>query len=303
MHILVTGGAGFVGRHVVAHALRSGHQVTLWSRRARTAAAAPRGAECASATANRLSVDLGEPEAVAGALAQASPDAVVHTAALMRGSRAELDAVNVAGTRTLVQHLARLPRPPHFVHVSTFAVEDIPPTDYSDSKGAAEEVVRASGLSWVILRPSLIYGPDDASNTQRLVEALRAGTMWLPAGGRAPIQPVYVEDVAEACVEAAVRPQAAGRTLRLGGPLPVTVRDFRQAVRDASGGAARIRGLPLPLFALLANAAALLGRREALGVLAFHRTSHAVDSSEARAVLEFGPRGLPEGLAATFARR
>ena len=294
MHILVTGGSGFVGRHVVSLARRGGHTVTIWTRRP------PAG----SGDGPRwIAADLARPESVAAALAQAPPDAVVHAAALMQGTRAELDAVNVAGTRALAQGLARLPRPPRLVHLSSFAVEDPPPTPYSESKAAAEEVVRTSGLPWVILRPTLIYGADDGSNTARLVEALRAGTMWLPAGGRTSIQPVHVEDVATACLEATVRTGAVGRTLRLGGPEPVSVRGFREAVRAASGGRARIRSIPMPVFAPLARGAALLGRRGALGVLAFHRATHAVDSAEARQVLGFRPRPLSEGLAATFGRR
>lgn len=295
MHILVTGGSGFVGRHVVSLALRGGHAVTIWTRR-------PPAAEGVGA-ARRIAADLGRPESVAAALAQAPPDAVVHAAALMKGPRAELDAVNVEGTRALAEGLLRLPRVPRLVHLSSFAVEDTPPTPYSESKAAAEDVVRASGLPWVILRPTLIYGPDDGSNTQRLVESLRAGTMWLPAGGCTTIQPVHVEDVAAACLEAAVRADAVGRTLRLGGPAPVSVRAYREAVREASGGRARIRGLPLPVFAAIARGAALLGRRGALAVLAFHRTTHAVDSAEAARVLGFRPRALDEGLAATFGRR
>jgi nucleoside-diphosphate-sugar epimerase len=295
VHILVTGGSGFLGRHVVAEALHRGHAVTLWSRRA------AHDTGRAPSTAGRVVVDLADPDGVSAALAQAPPDAVVHAAALMTGSRAELDAVNVDGTRTLARALARLAGPPRLVHVSTFSVEDTPPTPYSESKSEAEVVVRASGLPWVILRPALIYGPDDASNTRRLVEALRAGTMWLPAGGRTSIQPVHVDDVAAACLESAVRAEAVGATLRLGGPEPVSVREFREAVREASGGAARIRGIPLPIFAALAQGAALLGRRDALGVLAFHRSTHGVDSAEAQRVLGYRPRGLAQGLAATFA--
>ena len=298
MHILVTGGSGFLGRHVVAQALGRGYAVTWWSRRPEVAGS---GAAASTAAARPVAVDLADAAGVTAALAAAPPDAVVHAAALMKGPRAELDAVNVEGTRTLARALSRLPRPPRLVHLSTFAVEDTPPTAYSDSKAEAEAVVRASGLPWVILRPSLIYGPNDDSNTRRLVDSLRAGTMWLPAGGRTAIQPVHVDDVAAACLEAATRPEAVGATLRLGGPEPVSVRGFREAVREATGGAARIRGIPLPLFALLARGAALAGKRQVLGVLAFHRATHGVDSGEARRLLGFKPRGLAEGLAATFA--
>ena len=295
MHILVTGGAGFVGRHVVSLARRHGHAVTIWTRR-------PPPAEGAG-DARRIAADLARPESVAAALAQAPPEAVVHAAAVMLGTRAELDAVNVEGTRALVQGLARLPRAPRLVHLSSFAVEDTPPTPYSESKSVGEDVVRSSGLPWVILRPTLIYGPDDGSNTQRLVESLRAGTMWLPAGGRTAIQPVHVDDVAAACLEAAVRADAVGCTLPLGGPEPVSVRAWREAVREASGGRARIRSVPLPVVAAAARGAALLGKRGALGVVAFHRATHAVDSSEAARVLGFRPRALDAGLAETFGPR
>jgi nucleoside-diphosphate-sugar epimerase len=126
--------------------------------------------------------------------------------------------------------------------------------------------------------------------------------MWLPAGGRAQIQPVHVADVAAACVAAATAGVAAGRIYRLGGPCPVSVRTFREAVRAASGGRARIRTLPLALLALGAPLLALAGRRGAAGVLAFHRAGHEVDSSEAQRDLGFRPRSLAEGLAETFGR-
>ncbi|HTE04610.1 MAG TPA: NAD(P)H-binding protein, partial [Planctomycetota bacterium] len=198
---------------------------------------------------------------------------------------------------------AALARAPRFVHVSSFAVEDHPPTHYSDSKLAAEALVGASGLPWTILRPALIYGPGDAGNTDALVAKLRGGTMWLPRGGAATIQPVFVDDVVAALLAACERPAAVGRTYRLGGPEPVSVRDYRLAVRDASGGRARLRGIPLPLFAVLARALALAGKRGALGVLAFHGRDHAVESDAARRELSFRPRALAEGLALTFPSR
>ena len=107
-------------------------------------------------------------------------------------------------------------------------------------------------------------------------------------------------DVAGAILQAASAPRAVGKVYRLGGPEPVSVRDFRTAVRDATGGQATIRSIPLPLFALSAHALALLGRRGPAGVLAFHRADHAVDSADARADLQFRPRSLEQGLRETF---
>lgn len=302
MRLLITGGSGFVGRHLVARALRAGHHVTLLCRD-------PQGTQRALAplvagTPGPLELrraDLARPADLSGLAQAVRPQAVVHLAALIQGTPEALRAANVAATRALLAELASAESRPRVVHVSSFAVEDIPPTPYSESKLEGEAVVRAGPLPWVVLRPSLVYGPGDEGNTRPLVARLRAGTHWLPAGGRTRIQPVHVEDLAAACLAAAQAPQAAGRLYRLGGPEPVAVGDFRRAVRDASGGRASIRSIPLPLFALAARALALAGRRGALGVLAFHRADHAVDIREAQRDLDFRPRPLEQGLRETFA--
>lgn len=244
--------------------------------------------------------DLSDPEATVGGWAADPPDVLIHAAAVIEGSPEQLNAANVEGTAALLAALARLPRPPRLVLISSFATEDTPSTPYSDSKLAAEQLLRDSTLDWVILRPSLIYGPSKSGNVADVTERLRTGSMWLPGGGRTKIQPVYVEDVAAACLAAAGRDDVLGRTYRLGGPAPISVRGFREALRDASGGRARIRSIPLPLFALMARGAALLGKRGALEVLAFHRSTHEVDSTDAMAELGFEPRPLAAGLALSF---
>jgi len=303
LRLLLTGGTGFVGRHVVDLALRSGHSVEVLSRdpaAARAVLASLPGAAAHPAALRCRRADLQGPANLADALAGARPEAVVHLAGLIRGTPAELAALNVEATAALLAVLARHAPAARLVYVSSFAAEDAPSTPYSESKQAAEDRVRASPGPWVILRPTLIYGAGDTANTPALAASLRSGTHWLPGGGRARIQPVHVGDVAAACLAAAGEPRAAGRTYRLGGPEPLSVADFRAAVRDASGGRAVLRAIPLPLFALAARALALLGRRGALDVLAFHRADHAVDSAAARAELGFSPRPLAQGLHETF---
>jgi nucleoside-diphosphate-sugar epimerase len=297
VHLAITGGSGFVGRHVVAGALARGDSVTVLSR---DPGASDAALAAAGLGARSVPADLGDESILRTALAGPAPDAVIHAAALLEGSPEQLQAVNVAGTAALIGALRSLPAPPRLVLISSFAVEDTPPTPYSDSKLAAESLVRESGLPWVILRPALVYGPGDRNNTERLVARLRAGAMWLPAGGRVQIQPVHVHDVAAACLAAVWRDEALGGTYRLGGAEPISVRAWREAVRDATGGRARIRAIPLPLFALAARGLALLGKRSALGVLTFHRNEHRVDSTAALADLDYRPRPLERGLRETF---
>jgi len=296
MRLLVTGGAGFLGRHVTAAGLARGDAVTVLSRHPDRVTDLPRGARL-------LAGDLTDPTGLAATLSglgEQAPQAVVHAAAVVADHDPKLYQVNVDGTAALCAALTALPQPPRLVHVSTFAVEDTPRTGYSDSKLAAEEVVSASGLPYVVLRPSLIYGRGDGTNTPALVEKMRQRVHWLPGGGRVLIQPVHVGDVAAACIAATERAGCLGRVYRLAGPEPVAVRRFREAVRDASGGAAAIRSMPLPLLTLAAELLALTGKPRARDVLAFHRRDHRVDISAACEDLGFQPRSLEAGLLETF---
>ncbi len=302
MRLLLTGGSGFVGRHLAALALREGHAVDVLTRDPRAAEQRLRLLAGSHAAVLRcFQADLERPSGLAELLRTARPEAVVHLAALVKGAPQALAAANVEATRALLAALEPLAPSPRVVHVSSFAVEDTPPTPYSDSKLAGERLVCGSRLPWVVLRPALVYGPGDEGNTRPLVARLRQGRHWLPAGGRTRIQPVHVEDLARACLAAAQAPAAVGRTYRLGGPQPVPVGDFRRALCAASGGRASLRAIPLPLFAAAARLLALLGRRGALGVLAFHRADHALDLTDARRDLAFAPRPLEQGLRETFA--
>lgn len=296
MKILVTGGAGFLGRHVVARLLQLGDEVLALSR------SPERAAETLPPTARCVAGDLTRPDDLAGLLEREQPEAVIHCAAVVAHDDPGLVGVNVGGTRSLAEQLLRLTTPPRLVHVSSIAVEDIPPTEYSESKLAGENVVRESGLPFVIARPALIFGPGDTTNTPALVERLAAGKHWLPAGGRTRIQPVFVEDVAAALAECARRPDIEGRTYRLGGDEPISVHDYRLALRDASGGNAEIRAFPLWLLRLAAIPLGLLGKTGPALQVQFHRAQHEVDNRAAARDLDYAPRPLAEGLALTFPR-
>ncbi len=293
MKLLITGGTGFLGRHLVAAAKNAGHQITVMSRQASEATGLPEDVVTVNGMI-REGVDLTE------AIATAHPDAVIHTAAVVDDNSSELLPVNVGGTAALVAAMEAASPNPRLVYVSSFAVEDTPPTAYSRSKEQAESLVASSSLPYVLMRPSLIYGPGDTSNGPRLVQSLRSGIQWLPGGGSVKIQPVHVADVAKALITAAESDAPLGKTYRLGGPEPISVASYRGAVRDIAGGSARLLPMPRPLLGIAARIAAILGRPRGLSVLAFHRQDHLVDSSEAIKDLGFAPRPLQDGLEETY---
>lgn len=293
--ILVTGGTGFLGRHLLRAARAGGHAVTIVSR---NPSRVPELADQATLVAG----DVREGVSLVDTFAAAAPDAVIHAAAIVDHRDPDLLAVNVGGTAEVVAAARALSTPPRLVYVSSFAVEDPPPTEYSRSKEAAEAVVTGQDdVPWVIVRPTLIYGPDDGGTTPALVEALKSGVHALPGGGTARISPVHVDDVAAALVAACERDDVEGGRYRLGSADGISVRDYRAAVRDTTGGRARFVTLPLGLLGAAGAALRMLGKPGVSRVVAFHRHGdHVVDNTDAIADLGYAPRTVRDGVADAF---
>jgi NADH dehydrogenase len=156
--------------------------------------------------------------------------AVAKSAVLLRAARD-------AGVRRLV-------------HVSVVNAAPDAETPYVRAKAALEGVVRSSGLEWVIVRPTLTYGPGDIL-INNLAWALRRFPVYgLPGLGRYTVQPVHVDDVAHICVEAGAR--EGGRVVDAAGPETMTYRALVDLVREAVGSRSLV--LPMPGLVVLATA-------------------------------------------------
>jgi uncharacterized protein YbjT (DUF2867 family) len=140
------------------------------------------------------------------------------------------------------------------VHVSVVNAAPDGPTPYVRAKAALEAIVRSSGLEWVIVRPTLTYGPGDIL-INNLAWALRRLPVYgLPGLGRYTVQPVHVDDVARICAEAAT--MESGQTIDAAGPEILRYCDLVSMVREAIGSRSIV--LPMPP-ALVLVAARLLG--------------------------------------------
>jgi nucleoside-diphosphate-sugar epimerase len=164
---------------------------------------------------------------------------------------------------------------------------------------AAEERVRASGLSWTILRPTMIYGTPGDRNVSRLLRLVRRlPLVVVPGPGTHLLQPVHVEDVADAVAEAVGRSEAAGRCYDLSGAEPVTFNAFVAAAGAVVGRRVFRIHLPVRLSCgLAALSRRVLGRRgitpeQVLRLNEDKAFSHA----EAARDLGFRPRPVVEGL-------
>jgi len=169
---------------------------------------------------------------------------------------------------------------------------------------AAEDTIRASGLEWTIIRPTMIYGTSADRNMARLLDAVRRlPVVPLPGGGTGLQQPVHVDDLAAAIVAALDRPTCAKRAYDVAGPDPLT---FRNVVEEAGAAVDRRPKLvPVPLspvvgivrlYEALAPSPRL--RSEQVARLAEDK---AVDIGPARADLDFEPRSFADGIRAEAA--
>ncbi len=268
MRVLLTGGHGFVGSHLVRHLLAEGDAVRCLSRR-RT-----RPETLAGLEVEMVPGDVRDPDAVARAVR--GVDEVYHLAALTRSrTRREMFETNVEATRSLVRAARRAGLAGRFVLCSSLAAagpspdgHDLregdpcrPVTWYGESKRVAEEVVRleSDGIAWTILRPPAVYGPYDRDFLAVFKAAARGILPRLGDGGRT-YHFVYAEDVAAGMLAAARHPTSVGRTYFLTHPERLPVEDFLAHVARAVGRPARLVRVPDSTLRLLASASEVVGQ-------------------------------------------
>jgi NADH dehydrogenase len=141
------------------------------------------------------------------------------------------------------------------VHLSAIGADPTSAAAYARSKAAGEAAVREAFPEATILRPSIVFGPEDDFFNRFAAMAMISPILPLIGGGRTRFQPVYVGDVADAVVAALLRPDAAGQTYELGGP---NIFSFRQLLEIMLRMIGRRRCLVTLPFALASLQGALL---------------------------------------------
>jgi len=245
--IAVVGATGFVGRAIVARLAESGHGVIAISRTGRRLAEWP--ASVASRAAD-VETGRGLRPALEGA------DAAVHLVAIPRESRGRTFAeVNVRGTRRVVE-AAMAAGIRRFVHLSVLGVADDPKLRYLYSKWLGEHIVRDSDLDWVVLRPSLMFGPGDGffSLVRTTLKWWSPGVVAIPGSGDTRFQPLAVDDLAIAVERSLADADRAGQVYEIGGPDWVTYREIVEDVMRVTGMRRLKLPMPIPLISALTAA-------------------------------------------------
>ncbi|MFK7741970.1 MAG: NAD-dependent epimerase/dehydratase family protein [Planctomycetota bacterium] len=323
--LLLTGATGFLGRALVRRLLAAGlpagrlRCLVRDPERAMRVTGLPR--ECL------FRADLGANHAAARREAAGEPSAlhaaadgvglVVHLAGSLKAfHRRGFDAVNVHGTARLVAAVCDAAPAAHFVHTSSLAAAgpsvdgagtDRPADEcqtvshYGESKRLGELAVVRSGLSFTVLRPPVVYGPNDGA-TRLLFQQATAVLAAVPRTS-APLSVIHADDVAEA-LWLAVRQRPPGAYLPLDGPDRTDTYSFVRAIAEACQKQARLVRVPMPVACLAAHGADLWARlRRAPGyfnrdkVREIAAKGWVADGSAARRLLGFEPLvGLEAGL-------
>lgn len=236
----VFGGSGFIGRYVVQRLAASGHVV-------RVAVRDPEGAgflKPMGAPGQVVPVNANVTDDASVARAVAGADIVVSLVGILYETRsARFDAVQAQGPGRIAA-ASKAAGVGALVHVSAIGADPAGQALYARTKALGEAAVFAAFPEATVLRPSIVFGPEDGFFNRFGQLAALLPALPLFGGGGTKFQPVFVGDVADAVMAALARPEARGKVYELGGPRVWSFRQLMQYVLEQTGRRRMLLNLP-----------------------------------------------------------
>ena len=240
MNILVTGGTGFIGRHLCKALDERGHSVTALARD-------PDGAELPESVAIATG-DVTEYDSIGHAFE--GQDGVVNLVSpspltVPKGGNEAYDRIHFGGTKNCLR-AAEEHGVDRFVQISGLGADPDGETHYMRAKGRADEAVMASDLGWTIVHPSVVFGEgcEFVPFTRRFTPPFLAP---LPGGGKTRFQPIYIDDLVTMLGDVLEDDSHAGEIYRIGGPEVLTLADVGKLTRKARGQPVTVLPVPMAL--------------------------------------------------------
>ncbi|HEY0849896.1 MAG TPA: complex I NDUFA9 subunit family protein [Bradyrhizobium sp.] len=222
--VTIFGGSGFLGRNVVRALCKRDYRIRIAVRRPELAYHLQPAGKVGQIHA--VQANLRYPASVEAAMRGAS--VAINLAGILAESGGQtFEAVQVRGAEAIAK--AAEATGARMVHVSAIGADEQSASHYARSKAAGEKAVLSAVPSATILRPSLMFGPEDQF-TNRFAALAQISPVLPLVGGDTRMQPVYVGDVAEAVADAVDGKTKAGATYELGGPEVLTMREIMQLI-------------------------------------------------------------------------
>lgn len=279
MRILVSGGRGFLGLHIVSALRREGHNVAILSRSA--------------------GADVTVPSTLADVCV--GQEVVIHCVQFpnhpVENPRRGWTYMRVDGEGTCnLVAAARAAGVRRFIYISGAGVGPDRTQSWFRAKWMAEEAIRASGISFVIFRPSLVYGPEDRSLNRFIEVARRLPVVPVIGNGQQEIYPVYVDELAALVAKAVTLEAATNRIFDVGGER-VMMDGLLQEIGKLLGKHRLLIHIPKGLVKLAARFLQYLpGRPISPGAVDFITMEAGCDNRKTRDVFGWTPGTLKENL-------
>jgi uncharacterized protein YbjT (DUF2867 family) len=250
----ILGGSGFIGRYVVKRLAARGEVIAVGCRNAEAAKHLKPLGDVGQIMP--LNVGIGNETLLPAFLA--GNDSLVNCVGVLRESGAQtFELVHYTGPARLAR-LAREAGVDRFVHISAIGADPRSSSAYARTKAVGEQAVRDAFPTATILRPSVVFGPEDHFFNRFAAMAMFSPALPLIGAGETRFQPVYVGDVADAVVTCLEDPATAGRVYELGGPKIYTFREVLELVLSEIRRKRRFVDLPFGFAAFQARLMSIL---------------------------------------------
>lgn len=248
----IFGGSGFIGRYIVERLAQKGWIMRIAVRRPDEALFLKPLGDIAQIVP--IGANIRHERSVANAVQ--GVDTIINLVGILyQGGRQRFDAVHVEGVRRLAR-AATGAGVRRFLHISALGADANSPSAYARSKTAGEATLREHFPAATILRPSVVFGPEDDFFNRFATMARYSPVLPLIGGGKTRFQPIYVGDVADAAAAALVDPAKAGQLFEIAGPRAYSFRELMELMLAVTGQRRLL--MPLP-FGIAQIQAAFLG--------------------------------------------
>lgn len=287
MRVFVTGGTGFVGRHLTTQLLKEGHSVRMLVH----------SRSCSSGVIEQVTGDISIPETFIQAAEGC--EAAINLVGIIRQFPSRgitFEKLHIQATANILgaAHKVGIKR---YLHMSALGTRLDAVSDYHRTKWRAEQLVRDSGLDWTIFRPSLIFGPQDAFVNMLASQMRLAPIMPVIGNGSYRLQPIHADDVARCFALALDMPTTVAQTYELCGDERLSYEALLDMIATTLGRPLPFKPhLPLSLMKLVIPVMQKFPQfpitMDQLQML----LEESIGNSDWQKTFAFKPRGLKEGI-------